>query len=117
MMHLDIPPEEFWTAIGVLLVALAGFAVWFIKWSTQVLTFDAHKKICVEQQNTTKEKLTELKDILEGQNRSSDEWRIGVGIDIKNLTTNVASITTKVAVLEERSTHPASQVNIGTTKG
>jgi hypothetical protein len=116
-MHFDIPPEAFWSMMGVLIVTAGTALVWFLDWKGRVLTFSAHEKICMKRQEEVKGQFSSVVTMLTEQNTHSQDFRrsfdlkmdkVDYKIDI--VAKDVEQLKTNVAVLQ--ATRPATQVNV-----
>ena len=117
-MHIDIPPEAFWTGIGFLTVTIGTALVWFLGWKDRVLTFATHEKICAKRQEESSGQFASLTTMLTEQNEHALDFRRSldlkvdkVDITIGTVAKDVGQLKTDVAVLQ--ATRPATQVNVG----
>lgn len=115
MIHLDIPEEAFWGALGFCFVVGVTSFVRFIRWQGIVLTKKEHADICTSNQVQAKKDIGNIVKMLEDQNTESGSWRTGFNDKMDKVTTDLANLKTDVRVVQALQSNAPTQINV--TKG
>lgn len=92
-MHIDLPLEAFWAAMGFLFVITIGSLLHFVAWKGGVLTKKMHDTICEKNQKV-------IVKMLEDQNAVRASNHLENRTDITAIKTDVGQLKSDVRVLQ-----------------